>query len=1158
MTTPVETKSKMYTRAEAFESSVKYFEGDELAANVWINKYALKDSHGNIYELNPSQMHTRLASEISRIEAKYPNPQFDTQKLFELFDKFKYIIPQGSPMAGVGNTMQYVSLSNCFVIGTQGNSDSYGSILKLDQEQVQLMKRRGGVGHDLSGIRPKGSPVENSALTSTGVVPFMERYSNSTREVAQDGRRGALMLSISMKHPDAESFIDAKMDGTKVTGANVSVRIPDDFMKAVVSKSTYTQQYPVDSKTPTYTKEIDANSIWKKIIHNAWKSAEPGVLFWDKIIRESLPDRYADLGYKTLSTNPCIVGSTLIAVADGRNAVSIQQLCLERKDVPVYSTNMESGRVEIKMGRNPRKTGEKVEVWKLVLDDGSELIATPNHKILTTGLQYVELKDLTPGTSIMPFNSFDSNGYRQITNTGAQMVGGAKRNRRQYRLIHEFHYGPVDSKQFAIHHLDFNSKNDSVSNLQVMSHEEHVKLHAEGMMGTNNPYHKMSESWKFDFASHPGEKNPRYSGYTNEEILDHGKKIFQKEGKLTKALWMEYSKEHSLPQFLGNEFRFGSFENFKNQVATNHKVVSVQFHGYEDVFNITVDDNHNYHVITSHEDENYVTSSGICVKNCGEIPLCADDSCRLIAVNLFSYVSNPFTPNAKFDWDLFKNHARITTRIMDDIIDLEVEMIDRILVKINSDPEDTEIKNVERRLWERIKKKCQDGRRTGVGITAEGDMLAAMGLRYGTPQATDFAVEVHKQYALAVYRESCELAKERGAFAIWDPKREEGAPILERIKAAEPALYKNLMKYGRRNIALLTIAPTGSVSIMTQTSSGIECAFLVSYRRRRKVNPNDKNARVDFVDQVGDSWEEYNVFHYHFETWLKANGYNIEEVKAMKEADLNRIIEKSPYYKAMANDVDWVEKVVMQGKIQEWVDHSISVTVNLPNHVTEELVNDVYVKAWENGCKGCTIYRDGSRSGVLITNEEKKPQTAFGDHHAPKRPEILECTVSQFNNNKERWIGFIGLYEGRPYEIFTGKLEDFPVPSYVDSGKIRKVKGEQGNNYHFIYTDKSGNIITLPNLNQAFDDKFYDMAKTISAIMRHGMPLPYIVELMDGLNLDGDLINTWKSGVKRLIKKYIKDGTEVAGKKCKECGSAELEYKEGCLTCRECGSSKCG
>jgi ribonucleotide reductase alpha subunit len=1148
---------KAYTREEVFNSSLDYFKGDELAANVWINKYALKDSHGNVYELNPREMHMRLAKEISRIEHKFGSPKLTEDTLFQLFDKFKYIVPQGSPMAGIGNTLQYVSLSNCFVIGTSGSSDSYGSILKIDQEQVQLMKRRGGVGHDLSHIRPKSSPVENSALTSTGVVPFMERYSNSTREVAQDGRRGALMLSISMRHPDAEAFIDAKMDGTKVTGANVSVRIPDDFMEALISKEIYLQKYPVDSNTPIYTKTVDPNTIWNKIIHNAWKSAEPGVLFWDKIINESLPDRYADLGYKTLSTNPCVIGSTLIATADGRNAVSIEKLAEEGLDIPVYSTNIESGRTEIKIGRNPRKTGIKSEVWKLKLDDGSELISTPNHKILTKDLKYVELKDLSEGISIMPFNSFNSNGYRQVTNTGAKMTGGAMRNRRQYRLIHEFYKGAVDSKNFAIHHVDCNSKNDHISNLELMTHEAHRALHAKNMIGKDNPYFKMTDEWKFNFASHPGEKNGKYIDVNNQELVNQGKVVFEKEGKLTRQLWYDHAKINSLPQFLNNDFRFGTFQNFKNQVATNHKVVSVEFYGYEDVYNITVDDNHNYHIITSYEDENFITSSGICIKNCGEIPLCADDSCRLIAVNLYSYVNNPFTSEAEFNWELFKEHAAITTRIMDNIIELEIEMIDRILDKIKNDPEDIEIKAVEKNLWERIKKKCQDGRRTGIGITAEGDMIAAMGLRYGTPEATKFATEVHKQYALTVYRASCNLAKERGSFAIWDPKREEGAPILERIKKEDPALYADLMKYGRRNIALLTIAPTGSVSILTKTSSGIECAFLVSYRRRRKVNPNDKNVRIDFTDSVGDTWEEYNVFHHHFETWLLVNGYDLELVKSMKDAELNKIIEKSPYHKALANDVDWVEKVVMQGKIQQWIDHSISVTVNLPEHVDEALVNDVYVTAWKNGCKGCTIYRDGSRSGVLISNEVKQLQDAFKDNHAPKRPDTLDCTVSQFNNNKERWIGFIGLYDGRPYEIFTGKLEDFPVPNYVDEGKITKMKSKEGNNYHFVYKDKTGNEITLPNLNHAFDHTFYDMAKTISAIMRHGMPLPYVIDLMDSLNLDGDLINTWKSGVKRLIKKFIKDGTTVTGSTCQDCGSDALEYKEGCLSCAACGSSKC-
>lgn len=848
-----------YDREDIMKSTLEYFNGDELAAQVWINKYALKDSDDNIYEKNPKMMHDRLANEIYRIEKKYKNPM-SLDLIKSLIYDFKYIVPQGGPMTGIGNDFQIVSLSNCFVIGNTGESDSYGGVMKVDEEQVQLMKRRGGVGHDLSHIRPKGSAVKNSALTSTGVVPFMERYSNSTREVAQDGRRGALMLSLSSSHMDAESFIDAKMDGTKVTGANISIKAHDDFMNAVVNNKKYTQQYPIDTDTPKVTKEVDANKIWNKIIHNAWKSAEPGVLYWDKIISESFADRYADLGYKTVSTNPC-----------------------------------------------------------------------------------------------------------------------------------------------------------------------------------------------------------------------------------------------------------------------------------------------------------------------GEIPLCPDDSCRLLAINLYSYVDNPYTNKAKFNFDKFKTHAQYALRMMDNIIDLEIEKIDKILEKIESDPEDMAIKRTEYDLWKRIQKKCEEGRRTGVGITAEGDMLAALNLRYGTKEATKFATKVHKIYAIEVFRSSNILAKERGAFGIWDSKREEGHPMLERIKKEDPELYKDLMKYGRRNIALLTIAPTGSVSILTQTTSGIEPAFMVAYKRRRKINPNDKDGRSDFVDEVGDHWEEYNVFHHGFERWIKITGHQYlsnEErlipLKDLNDKTIDMLIEKSPYYKAMANDVDWVEKVRMQGKIQEWVDHSISVTVNLPEHVTEELVNDVYITAWKNGCKGCTVYRDGSRSGVLISKEEKEKEELFKEVNAPKRPKKLPCNVMNFMNKGEKWIGFLGLLDNKPYEIFTGALENFPIPSYVTEGFIEKKrvksdsKGKGTSTYSFIYEDKTGNEITIPSLNHAFDKNYYDLAKTFSAILRHGMPLPYVIELIDSLNLDGDLITTWKAGVKRMLKKYISDDVQVSGKTCPECGSDALEYKEGCLTCRNCSHSKCG
>jgi len=843
-----------YTREEVLKSALEYFKGDELASTVWVNKYALKDSDGNLYERTPADMHDRISDEIYRIEKKYKNPM-SRELIYSLIDGFKYIIPQGSPMSGIGNNFQTVSLSNCFVIGESGPSDSYGAILKLDQEQVQLMKRRGGVGHTLEAIRPKGSRVNNSALTSTGVVPFMERYSNSTREVAQDGRRGALMLSMSIKHPDSEAFIDAKLDGTKVTGANVSIKAHDDFMKAVTGDGKYIQQWPVDSNDPTITKEVDAHRIWNKVIANNWKSAEPGVLFWDQIIRESLPDRYADLGYKTVSTNPC-----------------------------------------------------------------------------------------------------------------------------------------------------------------------------------------------------------------------------------------------------------------------------------------------------------------------GEIPLCPDDSCRLLAVNLLSYVTDPFTSSAKFDFDLFKEHAKYALRMMDNIVDLEVEKINGILKKLKSDPEAQTTKRVEIELWTRIQKKCKEGRRTGVGITAEGDMLAALGLRYGTTKATDFAEEVHKTYALEVFRSSCELAKERGAFTIWDPTREQDHPFLNRIKEADPKLYADLMKYGRRNIALLTIAPTGTVSLMAQTSSGVENVFLVAYRRRKKVNPNDEGTNAVFVDDVGDHWEEYNVYHHAFKTWIEITGHKFlsdedknTPLEELSDETVTMLVTKSPYYKATSDAVDWVEKVRMQGRIQKWVDHSISVTVNLPEDATEEMVNKVYVTAWKEGCKGCTIYRDGSRSGVLISKEEKVKEELFKESNAPKRPKELQCAVMSFQNKGEKWVGLIGLLNDRPYEIFTGAHENFPIPSYVEIGSIRRTKGEDGlSNYDFLYQDKLGNDVTIPSLNHAFDDKFYDLAKTFSAILRHGMPIPYVVDLIDGLNLDGDLITTWKAGVKRMLKKFVKDGTTQSGKTCNECGSESLEYKEGCLTCMSCGNSKCG
>ncbi len=850
----IETNQKIYEFSEVVEQSTLYFGGDSLAANVWANKYALKNAEGHLLELTPDDMHRRIAREIARIEKKYPNPMGE-EELFELMRHFRYLVPQGSPMAGIGNSFQIGSLSNCFVIGNEGSTDSYGAIMKTDEEQVQLMKRRGGVGHDLSHIRPKHSLVKNSAMTSTGIVPFMERYSNSTREVAQEGRRGALMLSISVVHPDSEHFIDAKLEAGKVTGANISVKITDEFMQAVINDTDFVQRFPVDSDHPTVTKTIKARELWKKIVHNAWKSAEPGILFWDTILRESIPDAYADLGFRTVSTNPC-----------------------------------------------------------------------------------------------------------------------------------------------------------------------------------------------------------------------------------------------------------------------------------------------------------------------GEIPLCTYDSCRLMAINLYNYVDKPFTAEASFDSDLFIRHVHKGQRIMDDIIDLELEKIDRIIDKIDSDPENEEIKARERTMWFNIKKKAIQGRRTGFGITAEGDMLAALGTRYGSDEATAFSIEVHKILAIEAYRSSVMLARERGPFPLYDTTRELNNPFILRLKEAAPDVYEEMKNYGRRNIAMLTIAPTGSVSILTQTTSGLEPVFAVSYKRRRKVNPNDKNVKITFKDEMGDTWEEYNVFHHNFITWLKAKGFDPEEVSRMDEKDLKNILRKSPYFKATANDVDWVAKVKMQGAVQKWVDHSISVTVNVPNETKEELIGTIYETAWKVGCKGMTVYRDGSRAGVLVNNESKEKKktkeenTEFRETRAPHRPDRLEAEVVRFQNDYEKWVAVVGILNGRPYEIFTGVSEDFWVPTWVQKGWIVKTRPDGvSSRYDFQFEDRQGYKITIEGLSRSFNKEYWNYAKLISGILRHGMPLPFVVNLISKLHFDVDSINTWKNGVERTLKKFIPDGTKAAERTCPKCNDQEgLVYQEGCLVCKSCGYSKCG
>ncbi len=853
-------EQKIFSYDEAFNASLEYFKGDELAARVWVNKYAMKDSFGNIFERSPEDMHHRIANELFRIESKYPNP-VSKDEIFSMLDHFRYIVPAGSPMTGIGNTHQIASLSNCFVIGIEGDSDSYGAILKLDEEQVQLMKRRGGVGHDLSGIRPKGSPVKNSALTSTGIVPFMERYSNSTREVAQDGRRGALMLSISVRHPEAEDFVDAKMVEGKITGANVSVKINDEFMRCATEERPYHQQFPIDADKPLFEKDIDAAALWKKIVHNAWRSAEPGILFWDTIQRESIPDCYADLGFKTVSTNPC-----------------------------------------------------------------------------------------------------------------------------------------------------------------------------------------------------------------------------------------------------------------------------------------------------------------------GEIPLCPYDSCRLLAINLYAYVKNPFTSEATFDFELFKRHVQLAQRFMDDIIDLEQEKIDRIIEKVKNDPQNDEVKFTEYHLWEKIKEKTAMGRRTGVGITAEGDMLAALGLRYGTQEATDMAIEVQRTLALSAYRSSTIMARERGAFKVYDAEREKNNPFILRIKEADPQLYADMVTYGRRNIACLTIAPTGTTSLMTQTTSGIEPVFMPVYKRRRKVNPNDPEVHVDYIDETGDAFEEYIVYHHKFLTWMQVNGFDTN--KKYSQEEIENLVAQSPYHKATANDVDWLMKVKMQGAIQKWVDHSISVTVNLPNSVDEDLVNRLYVEAWRSGCKGCTIYRDGSRSGVLVstqkTEKKKKEADAAAENNAAKqlpvlterRPEVLECDVVRFQNNKEKWVAFVGLLDGHPYEIFTGLQDDeegIVLPKTVTKGRIIKTICPDGTKrYDFQFENKRGYKMTVEGLSEKFNKEYWNYAKLISGVLRYRMPIENVIKLVNSLQLESENINTWKVGVSRALKKYVTDGTEAQGQKCPNCGHESLVYQEGCLICKHCGASRCG
>lgn len=1127
----------------ALEKSVEYFGGDALAAHTFVSKYALRDNTGELLETTPDDMHRRLATEFARIEAKYPNPMGEDE-IFDYLRNFKYIVPQGSPQAGIGNPYQIQSISNCFVIDPP--MDSYGGICHTDQEMVQIMKRRGGVGTSVSRIRPKGMRTSNAAQTTDGIGSYMQRYSNSTREVAQDGRRGALMLTCDGRHPEIETFIDIKRDKKKVTGANVSLQIYDDFMHAVESGGQYQLQWPVDSTTPQMISFVTATSLWDKIVDAAWSSAEPGVLFWDNVRKYSPADIYETEGFGSVSTNPCITGDTLIAVADGRNAVSISQLAAEGVDVPVYSVCPSSKQVQIKMGKNPRLTQKAADVWKLKLDDGTVFRATHDHKIMKLDGEYVQLKDLKRGDSVFPFNTFVSNKYRQIVGTGAAMSGGARRNRRQYRLIYEFVIGQI-YEGYELHHADFNSRNDRIDNLVLMSADDHRHLHADKMMGELNPYHDMSDEWKHSFASHPGETNGRYSGITNAEIIAHGKALFSQCGKITRKIWQQYASLNRLPQHLSNKFRFGSWSNFKNQIATNHKVVSVEFDTVEDVYNITVDDNHNYCVITSGEDD-FMTSSGFCVKNCGEIPLSPYDSCRLLLVNLASFVTNPFTENASFDWKYFSAIVQRAQRLMDDMVDLEIEQVDKILAKIASDPQPDRIKRTERELWETIRAQGLRGRRTGLGVTAVGDMVAYMGLRYGSDESIELVAEVYRQLCINSYTSSCIMAKERGAFPVFDKQKEIGHPFIERILSQDPALRELYDLYGRRNIANLTTAPAGSVSIETQTTSGIEPTIFIKSIRRKKINANDHSTRVDFIDDMGDRWQEYEVFHHGVKLWMDVTG----------ESDIT----KSPYWNSTAEDIDWVQRVKLQAAAQKWVCHSISSTVNIPRDATKETVKEIYMAAWKAGCKGVTVYRDGCRDGVMLKADAVKKDASsvetISETKAPKRPKELPCHIVQANVKGEKWTILVGLLHDKPYEVMGGLSKYVEIPRKHKLGRLVKNGKRDGvstYNLHFGDGEDGGVVKDIVN---TFDNPNYaTTTRLLSTSLRHGTPPQFIVEQL-GKDKDSDMFS-FSRVIARVLKTYIADGTKVTSEKeCPQCHQDTLRYQEGCVTCGSCSWSKCG
>lgn len=1135
----------VYTQDDVRSATLDYFTGDELATDAWIRKYALRNVDDELLELTPDDTHRRLTREFARIDAKYVNPMSE-EEIYSYLRGFGKIVPQGSPMSAIGNPFKYQSMSNCFVI--ESPHDSYGGIMKTDEEQAQIMKRRGGVGFDISTIRPKGMHTANAAGTTDGIGVFMQRYSNTTREVAQGGRRGALMITCSVHHPEIETFISIKRDLNLVTSANISIKLTDEFMRAVKENREYEQRWPVEKNaTHVVKRTVNARDLWKKIIASAHAVGDPGLLFWDRVIERSPADVYAHLGFTTTATNPCIVGSTLIAVADGRNAVSIQQLAEENKDVPVYSTNVFTGAVEIKMGRNPRKTGENVEVWKLTLDDGSSLIATPDHQILCRDLKYKSLRDLAPGDSIFPFNSFNSNGYRQICNSGARMLGGVRRNRRQYRLMYEYAHGELPNpKTHVIHHVDFDSLNDASENLRLMLHEEHVRLHADKMTGKNNPYHMMTNEWKSNFARHVGSSNGRYSGVTNEELLRHARRLFERDGCITKSSWQQFAKENDISAFVNGDFRFGSWSNFVNQVATNHKVLSIECYGNQDVYNVTVDDNHNYHVITSYDDERFITSSGICVKNCGELPLCPDDSCRLLLQNLFAFVVNPFTADARFDWDGFKQSTHVAQRLSDDLIDLEIEAIDKILAKIDADPEPDDVKHRERELWKKIRFKTSQGRRTGLGITGLGDTMAALGIKYGSKKSIKLTEEIYRTLAVESYRASCMLARDRGSFPAYDYMLEKDHVFIRQVMDQDEELNQLYMTSGRRNIANLTTPPAGTMSILIGVTNGVESGMFIETKRRRKMMSGDTGV-PDFIDHLGDRWQEYKFIHPKFKMWMEVTGKTDPK--------------ESPYHGAMVNDIDWVSSIDVLAAAQKWVDHAISKTVNLPEDASVDVVEQCYMKAWEAGCKGCTVYRAGSKGDVISDASKKSVKTpsiqpkAIVESHAPKRPQLLDCDVHKCTVKGEAWTIIVGLFDGQPYEVFGGLSKYVEIPRKIKQGRLKKNGKKDGVATYNLEFGEDDDMMIIKDIVDTFENKLHgSFTRIISLSLRHGVPLGYIC---DQLTKDKHSdMQSFSRVIARVLKTYIVDGTTVTGGKCPECGG-NLSYQGGCPTCISCAWSKC-